>query len=97
MSKDKTTSPSALRDIHASLNPDIIARFKTAVECRRWPDGRALTDSQLETCLQAIIAWDAEHLPKEQRIGYMPTKDACPSERSESPNTPEPINTDRLS
>ena len=61
-------------DVLNNLNPDIIARFQTAIELGKWPDGRKLTDEQLHTCMQAVIAYEYKHLPEEDRTGYVPPK-----------------------
>lgn len=66
---DKTIE--SLQDILAMMNPEVHMNLKTAVELGRWPDGRKLSPEQLEYCLQAIIAYEQESLPEEQRIGYI--------------------------
>ncbi|MDO5768832.1 MAG: DUF1315 family protein, partial [Psychrobacter sp.] len=48
--------------ILASLTPEIVDRFRTAIEIGKWPDGRALSDEQRQTCLQAVMVWEHEHL-----------------------------------
>ena len=55
----------------AALTPEIVERFKTAIEIGKWPDGRLLTPEQRETCMQAVVAWEHKHLPEEQRTGYI--------------------------
>lgn len=66
------------------LTPDIYRRFLTAIELRKWPNGQGLTPGQLQTCMRAVIAYEAKHLPEEQRTGYMPPKkQAC------APDVPE--------
>lgn len=54
-----------------SLTPDVLARLRQAVETGYWPDGREVTPEQREHSLQAIIAWEAKHLPPEQRVGFI--------------------------
>lgn len=61
----------SLQDILAMMDPEVHMNLKTAVELGRWPDGRKLTSEQLEYCLQAIIAYEQQHLPEEQRVGYI--------------------------
>lgn len=61
----------SLQDILAMMNPEVHMNLKTAVELGRWPDGRKLSPEQLEYCLQAIIAYEQEALPEEQRVGYI--------------------------
>ncbi len=55
----------------AALTPEIVARFRTAIEIGKWPDGRIVTPEQRETCMQAVVAWEFKHLPEEQRTGYI--------------------------
>lgn len=57
--------------ILAALNPDIVANLKRAVELGKWPDGRLLTHEQKETCMQAVLVWEMQHLPENQRTGYI--------------------------
>lgn len=61
----------SLQDILAMMNPEVHMNLKTAVELGRWPDGRKLSPEQLEYCLQAIIAYEQDCLPEEQRVGYI--------------------------
>ncbi|HET8710272.1 MAG TPA: DUF1315 family protein, partial [Spongiibacteraceae bacterium] len=44
---------------------------RTAVEIGKWPDGRKLTSEQRELCLQAIIAYEAKHIPETERTGFI--------------------------
>lgn len=44
-----------------TLTPDMIERFTSAVETGKWPDGSKLSDQQKETCLQAIMLYQAKH------------------------------------
>ncbi|WP_246480597.1 YeaC family protein [Motiliproteus sediminis] len=53
------------------MTPEVHAAMKTAVELGKWPDGRRLSSEEREACLQAVIAYDAKHLPEEQRVGYI--------------------------
>ena len=57
------------------LTPEIYSNMKRAVELGRWPDGRRVTPEQRETCMQAVIAWEAKNLPEQERSGYMPKND----------------------
>lgn len=64
--------------IQRAMTADIYERFKTAVELRKWPNGERLNQEQIATCMQAIIAWEAQHVAVEARVGYIPPKeDAC--------------------
>ncbi len=61
----------SLEDILAMMNPEVHMNLKTAVELGRWHDGRKLSAEQLEYCLQAIIAYEQQHLPESMRVGYI--------------------------
>lgn len=60
-----------IEQILATLNSEIVERLKTAVEIGKWPNGVALTDAQRQTCLQAVLIWEHEHVPEQQRTGYI--------------------------
>jgi uncharacterized protein len=73
-----------------TITPEIYQAFKSAVAIRRWPNGLAMTEAQLATCLQAMIAYEHHYLPAEERTGYVPPKNqACadenPNHGSETP------------
>ena len=55
-----------------TLTPEVYQRLKRAVELGKWPDGRALTRQQRQLSLQAVIAYELQHLPEEERSGYIP-------------------------
>jgi uncharacterized protein YeaC (DUF1315 family) len=57
-----------------SLTPDVVDRLRRGVETGRWPDGSPVSPEQREHSLQAIIAWEQQHLPEEQRTGYIDRK-----------------------
>ncbi|MGH8383764.1 YeaC family protein [Pseudomonas sp.] len=54
-----------------NITPEIYESLKLAVELGKWADGRKLTTEQKELSLQAVIAWEVQNLPEEQRTGYM--------------------------
>ncbi|MGY8811583.1 MAG: YeaC family protein [Pseudomonadales bacterium] len=72
-------------DMLRNINPDVYAALKLAVEIGKWSDGRKLTQEQKELCLQAMIAWERDNLPEEQRTGYMGPQ-ACKSAEKDVPN-----------
>lgn len=61
----------SLEDILAMMNPEVHMNLKTAVELGRWHNGRKLSAEQLEYCLQAIIAYEQQHLPESMRVGFI--------------------------
>jgi uncharacterized protein YeaC (DUF1315 family) len=54
-----------------NITPEIYESLKLAVEIGKWSDGRKLTTEQKELSLQAVIAWEMNNLPEDQRTGYM--------------------------
>ena len=76
-----------------TLTPDIYENLKRAVELGKWPNGDALTPEQRETCLQAVIAWDALHKPEQERVGYIHTEkhDHCGDGDDHDHDAPRPI------
>lgn len=73
----------------AVLDPDIVSRLKTAVEIGKWPNGIVLTQEQRQICMQAVIAWEAQHLPEKERSGYIDKGHKEESEECDS-HVPEP-------
>ncbi|CAM3635752.1 YeaC family protein [Parendozoicomonas haliclonae] len=61
----------SFQDFVASLTPEVVANLRRGVELGKWPDGRPLTPEQREQSLEAVLAWEAKHLPEDQRTGYM--------------------------
>ena len=72
----------------SQITPDIYNNLKTAIEIGRWPDGRTLTPEQRETSLQAVIAYEAQHVSEDERTGYIEAQ--CKS-KSGSESTEEPV------
>ena len=68
-----------------NITPDIYQSLKLAVEIGKWPDGRKLTQEQKELSLEAMIVWEQQHLPEDQRTGYMGVR-GCESHAEPIPN-----------
>ncbi|MBL4833295.1 MAG: DUF1315 family protein [Pseudomonas sp.] len=68
-----------------NITPEVYASLKQAVEIGKWPDGRRLTQEQKELCMQAMIGWELENLPEEERTGFM-GEQHCKSEQKAVPN-----------
>lgn len=54
-----------------SLTPEVVDKFRMAIELGKWPDGRKLSAEQRETCMQAVMVWEHEHLSPAERTGYI--------------------------
>ncbi|MEE4202823.1 MAG: DUF1315 family protein [Halieaceae bacterium] len=59
------------RDVIAGMGRDLYDRLLQALETGRWPDGRSVTAEQREHAMQAVIAWGEQHLPPEERVGFI--------------------------
>lgn len=57
--------------ILTTLTPEIVERFRLAIELGKWSDGRKLTSEQRETCMQAVMVWEHEHLAPAERTGFI--------------------------
>lgn len=68
-----------------NITPKIYQSLKLAVEIGKWSDGRKLSQEQKELCLQAMIAWETQNLPEDERTGYMGPQE-CKSKSIEVPN-----------
>jgi len=73
----------------SQITPDIYNNLKTAIEIGRWPDGRTLTSEQRESSLQAIIAYEAQHVAEDERTGYIEAQ--CKSKSDSASATEETI------
>lgn len=56
------------------MTVDLYRQLKTAVEIGRWPNGEQLTEQQKQISLEAVLRYEIEHLPPEQRTGYITPK-----------------------
>jgi len=59
------------KQLIANISPEVYENLKRAIELGKWPDGKRLTPEQREYSLQAVIAYDAQHKPETQRVGYI--------------------------
>ena len=76
----------SFEDLISAMTPEVCDNMRRAIETGKWADGRPLTREQRETCLQAVIAWEASNLPEEQRTGYM--EQACKSDSGKAEEQP---------
>lgn len=76
---------SSFAEMIKNITPDIYRSLKLAVEIGKWADGNKLTAEQRELSLQAMIAWEIQNLPEEERTGYMGPQE-CQSKAHEVPN-----------
>ncbi|GGW77063.1 YeaC family protein [Alteromonas halophila] len=43
-----------------AMTPDVFERLRQAVETGKWPDGTALDAAQRESCMQAVMLYQAK-------------------------------------
>ncbi|CAA0100615.1 Uncharacterised protein [Halioglobus japonicus] len=68
-----------------TLSPEVYQRLLRAVELGKWPDGKVVTAEQRAHAMQAIIAWGEQHLPEEERVGFVEKK-AKAGEQCDTPS-----------
>ena len=62
--------PASIEQLIDEMTFDIYESLKQAVELGKWGAGERLNEQQIEFCMQAIILYEARHLPEEHRIGF---------------------------
>lgn len=73
------------------LTPDMVERFRRAVEIGKWPDGRIVSAEQRDILLQALIVYEEKNIDPSQRA--VSVTEQCSSSSREAP---EKINIDSL-
>jgi uncharacterized protein YeaC (DUF1315 family) len=76
---------SSFNEMIENITPQIYQSLKLAVEIGKWSDGGKLTAEQRELSLQAMIAWEIQNLPEDERTGYMGPQE-CGSKSEPIPN-----------
>ena len=49
--------------------------LRESLERCKWPDGQALSAEQKALVMEALIRFGHQHLPEDQRVGYLPQPD----------------------
>lgn len=63
--------PMQFQKLIDTITPEIYTNLKQAVEIGKWPDGRAVTGEQRELCMQAVIAYETQHIAESERTGFI--------------------------
>jgi len=82
--------PESIPQLIESMSFDVYDSLKLAVEIGKWADGRRLAPEQLDFCLQAVILYEAKHLPEHDRIGF-DLSASCESKNAQGPSAAEPL------
>lgn len=62
--------PESIEQLIEGMSADVYSSLKLAIELGKWGDGTRLQAEQLDFCMQAIILYEAKHLPEQDRIGF---------------------------
>jgi uncharacterized protein YeaC (DUF1315 family) len=53
------------------MDRQVYEQLLESLSTGRWPDGRALTETQRQHAMRAVITWGEIHLSPEERIGFI--------------------------
>jgi uncharacterized protein YeaC (DUF1315 family) len=70
-----SNTPDSVAELVNSITPEIHQQMRTAIELGRWANGDKLSIAQRENTLQLVIAWEAQNLPEEERVGFIDRTD----------------------
>lgn len=54
-----------------AMPKELYQRMVDALSTGLWPDGRALTKTQREETMEAVLLWGKLYLPAEERVGFI--------------------------
>lgn len=57
-----------LESLVASMTPEVYQNLRTAVETGKWPDGKALSQAQRESSMQAVLLYQAKVAESDQHM-----------------------------
>jgi uncharacterized protein YeaC (DUF1315 family) len=64
------TKPRSIEQLIDEMSSDVYGSLRLAVELGKWIDGARLNPQQIGFCMQAIILYEAKHLPEQERVGF---------------------------
>jgi len=70
LSASELSRPESLAELIGNISPATYDNLKSAIELGKWSDGSRLSGDQMDKCTQAIILYEAENLPQQQRTGF---------------------------
>ena len=59
------------RESVQQMDRQVYEQLLESLSTGRWPDGRALTETQRQHAMRAVITWGEIHLPPEERVGFI--------------------------
>lgn len=68
-----------LSELLENLSPELYELLKNAIEIGKWADGSRMSREQVEQAMQIVIAYEANNVAADQRVGYI-SDNACRKE-----------------
>lgn len=59
------------RESVQQMDRQVYEQLLESLSTGRWPDGRALTETQRQHAMRAVITWGEIHLSPEERVGFI--------------------------
>ena len=59
------------RESVQQMDRQVYEQLLESLSSGRWPDGRALTETQRQHAMRAVITWGEIHLSPEERVGFI--------------------------
>lgn len=59
------------RESIQQMDRQVYEQLLESLSTGRWPDGRALTETQRQHAMRAVITWGEIHLSAEERVGFI--------------------------
>lgn len=76
--------PQSLQALFDSMTADVYENLRSAIELGKWADGSRLSEEQLGYCMQAVILYEARHVPEDQRTGVPPASSCAGAGQAEA-------------
>lgn len=66
------------------LDEKSLPKVREAIALSQWPNGMKMSKEEKAECLERLLLWEEQNLPEEKRTGYMPTKCASLSGKTDT-------------
>ncbi len=63
------------------LSPELVERFKLALELGKWPDGQPVAEQQKDILMQAVILYENTHVDPRRHTAHI--EDQCATATSD--------------
>ena len=72
-----------------NLTPEVVTNMQQMVELGKDPTGKKLSPEAIQICIEALIIWESNHKPVDQRSGYIHQQ--CKNKPTAPADTTQPI------